>query len=52
MERHKKMTQQQLEDFTKAYFNIHPKEEKSKQFPISLFHLINFATIIAKKAQV
>ena len=45
------MTQQQLEDFTKAYFNIYPEEQKSTQFPISLFHLINFATVIVKKAQ-
>ena len=45
------MTQQQIEEFTKAYFNIHPEEEKSTQFPISLFHLINFAIVVARKAQ-
>ena len=47
----KELTEEQVIDITKAFFNIHPETQLSEKFSIPLYELTHFARAILRKAQ-
>ena len=47
----KTLTEEQVIDITKAFFNIHPETQLSEKFSIPLYELTHFARAILRKAQ-
>jgi hypothetical protein len=47
----KTLTEEQVIDITKAFFNIHPETHLTEKFNIPLYELTHFARAILKKAQ-
>ena len=45
------LTEEQVIDITKAFFNIHPETQLSEKFSIPLYELTHFARAILRKAQ-
>ena len=45
------LTEEQVIDITKAFFNIHPETQLSEKFSIPLYELTHFARAIQRKAQ-
>ena len=45
------LTEEQVIDITKAFFNIHPETQLSEKFSIPLYELTHFAKAILRKAQ-
>ena len=44
------LTEEQVIDITKAFFNIHPETQLSEKFSIPLYELTHFARAILRKA--
>ena len=47
----KTLTEEQVIDITKAFFNIHPETHLTEKFNIPLYELTHFARAILRKAQ-
>ena len=47
----KELTDEEIDYYTKTYFNIHPDAQLSEQFRIKLYELQDFAKAILRKAQ-
>jgi hypothetical protein len=45
----KPLSDEEIDDYTKAYFNIHPEAKLSEQFRIKLYELQEFARAIEER---
>ena len=45
----KPLSDEEIDDYTKAYFNIHPEAKLSEQFKIKLYELQDFARAIEER---